>query len=394
MDFRFSKEDEAFRQEVRAFIKKEWLAHNKPGEDDGGGESAFSSKLLPRVKELRKKLAAKNWIAIAWPKEYGGMGASLMHQAIFKEEMAYWRCPGIDPQAYQFGPALIIHGTEEQKKQYLGGIARAEVIWCQGFSEPNAGSDLASLQTSAVQDGDEFVINGTKIWTSGAHLADYIHLLARTDPAAPKHKGISYFLFSMKTPGITLRPIAQVTEAEGFNEVHFNNVRVPKTALFGELNRGWYVATTTLDFERSNVAGAAGAQRSIEELVKFCKETKHLGKRLIDYPLVKHRLANSAIEVEVSRTLSYRVLWMQDKGMVPNMEASIAKMYSVDTNATLAWRAMEIMGLLGQLGAGNKYAPFNGGVMRGYLGTACKVGGGSQEIMKNIIATRGLGLPR
>ncbi len=394
MEFTFTPQDEAFRQEVRDFIKKEWLPVAKQEEDDGGGESVFSSKMWPKVKDLRKKLAARNWIAIAWPKEYGGLGASLMQQAIFKEEMAYWRCPGIDPQAYQFGPALIMHGSEEQKKRYLGGIARAEVSWCQGFSEPNAGSDLASLQTRAARDGDDFVINGQKIWTSGAHLADYIHLLARTDPEAPKHKGISYFIFSMKTPGITVKPIAQMSGAEGFNEVYFDNVRIPKDSLFGELNRGWYVATTTLDFERSNVAGAAGAQRTIEELIRFCKAATHLGKRLIDYPLVKHRLANSAIENAVSRNLSYRVLWMQDRGMVPNMEASVAKMFSVDASATLAWRAIDIMGLFGQLDRGNRWAPMNGGLMRGYLSTACKVGGGSQEIMKNIIAQRGLGLPR
>ncbi|MCH8192027.1 MAG: acyl-CoA dehydrogenase family protein [Chloroflexi bacterium] len=390
MDFRFSKEDEDFRQEVRDFIVKEWL----PVGADGGGESVFSTAIWPKVQELRKKLAALNWIAISWPKEYGGMGASLVKQAIFKEEMAYWRCPGIDPQAYQFGPAVIMHGTEEQKKKYLGGIARSEVVWCQGFSEPDAGSDLASLQTRAVQDGDDFIINGQKIWTSGAHLADYIHMLARTDPDAPKHRGISYFIFPMTLPGITVKPIAQMTGGEGFNEVYFDNVRIPKDSLFGELNRGWYVATTTLDFERSNVAGAAGAQRSLEDLVKFCKATKHNGGRLFDDPQVRYRLANTAIEVAVGRNLSYRVLWMQDQGMVPNMEASIAKMFSVDVSATLAGRSIEIMGLFGQLGEGSRWSPMKGGPMRGYLATACKVGGGSQEIMKNIIAQRGLGLPR
>ncbi|MCH8196172.1 MAG: acyl-CoA dehydrogenase, partial [Chloroflexi bacterium] len=193
---------------------------------------------------------------------------------------------------------------------------------------------------------------------------------------------------------ITVKPIAQMTGGEGFNEVFFDNVRIPKDSLFGELNRGWYVATTTLDFERSNVAGAAGAQRSLEDLVKFCKATKHNGGRLIDDPQVRYRLANTAIEVAVGRNLSYRVLWMQDQGLVPNMEASIAKMFSVDVSATLAGRSIEIMGLFGQLGEGSRWSPMKGGPMRGYLATACKVGGGSQEIMKNIIAQRGLGLPR
>ncbi|MCH7552922.1 MAG: acyl-CoA dehydrogenase family protein, partial [Chloroflexi bacterium] len=221
MDFFFSEEEEAFRKEVREFIQKE-----TPRElTEAGGHSIFSSSLAPVVMALRQKLAKKNWIAISWPQEYGGMGQPLIKQAILKEELAYWRCPAMDPQAYQLGPAIIMHGNEEQKKRYLGGIARAEDVWCQGFSEPDAGSDLASLQTRAVADGDEFVINGQKIWTSGAHLADYIHLLARTDPEAPKHRGISYFLFSMNRPGITVKPIQEATGGEGFNEVYFDNVR-------------------------------------------------------------------------------------------------------------------------------------------------------------------------
>ena len=390
MDFRFTAEEEAFRQEVRDFIKQEM----PKGLEEASGEGVFSSSLFPLVRELRKKLAQRNWIAIAWPKEYGGMGASLAQQAILKEEMAYWRCPGIDPQAYQLGPAIILHGTEEQKKRYLGGIARAEDVWCQGFSEPNAGSDLASLQTRAVADGDHFVISGQKIWTSGAHLADYIHLLARTDPEAPKHRGISYFLFDMHRPGITVKPITQAGGGEGFNEVYFDNVRVPKDALFGGLNRGWYVATTTLDFERSNAASAGESQRSLDDLVAFCTGTTHLGQRLIDHPLVKHRLAESTIEIRVARTLSYRVLSMQSQGQVPNMEASIAKLYSADTGANLAVRAMEILGLTGQVHADSGWSALNGHPLGHYLSTMCRVGSGSQEIMRNIIATRGLGLPR
>ena len=387
MDFRFNTEEEAFRTEVRDFIHQEM-----PPELAAGAEG-FTTKTFPQVKELRKKMAARGYIAGAWPKEYGGEERPLSYQAILKEEMAYWRCPGIDPQAYQFGPALILHGTEEQKKRYLGGIARAEVTWCQGFSEPNAGSDLASLQTRAEQDGDEFLISGQKIWTSGAHLADYIHLLARTDPEAPKHRGISYFLFPITLPGITVKPIMQASGGGGFNEVYFDNVRVPKDALFGELNRGWYVATTTLDFERSNVAGAAGSQRSLDDLLSYCADTKANGKRLIDLPLVKHRLAESAIEINVVRNLAYRVISMQSQGQVPNMEASLAKLLSVEVGHNLAGRAMEILGLTGTVQDGG-HAILKGMPLGRYLGTMCKVGGGSQEIQLNIIATRGLGLPR
>ncbi len=395
MDLRFTTEEEAFRGEVRDFIKTEWL-DQQASTADGGGEGAwFSTAGQGRIKELRKKLADRNWIAIAWPKEYGGMGATLNMQVIFKEEMAYWRCPGIDPQAYQLGPSIIMHGSEEQKKKYLGTIARAEASWCQGFSEPDAGSDLASLQTRAEDIGDGWRINGQKIWTSGAHIADYMHLLARTDPDAPKHRGISYFLYDMRgVPGITIKPIQQMTGGEGFNEVYFDNVVIPKDSLFGELNRGWYVATTTLDFERSNISGAAGTQRSLEEMVEMCREVKYLGKPLITYPRVRNRLATAAINVEVSKMLSYRVVTIQNEGRVPNMEASVAKLFSTDSSRGLILSSMEIIGMLGQLDRGSRWAPMQGRIMRGYLGAACTVGGGSQEIQRNIIAQRGLGLPR
>ena len=391
MEFRFTAEEDAFRAEVRDFIHKETPA---PLRNSGGGESSFSTKNWPHTLEFRKKLGKRGWIGISWPKEYGGLGESLVKQAILKEELSYWRAPMLDAQAYQLGPSLIVHGTEEQKKRYLPGIASAEDVWCQGFSEPNSGSDLASLQTRADVDGDEFVINGQKIWTSGAHLAEYIHLLARTDPEAPKHRGISYFLFSMKTPGVTVKPIRQANDGEGFNEVYFDNVRIPKDSIFGELNRGWYVATTTLDFERSNVAGAAGAQRNLDDLVAYCTETTRLGERLIDRPDVRYRLAEAAVEIQVARMLSYRVLSLQAGGGVPNMEASLAKLFSTDVSHRLAIRGMEILGLTGQLHGGGQHAPMNGQRLTHYLSTMCSVGGGSQEIQRNIIATRGLGLPR
>ncbi|MCL0101774.1 acyl-CoA dehydrogenase family protein [Dehalococcoidia bacterium] len=393
MELTFTAEEQTFRQEVRDFIKTEWLDQLTEGQPTGF-EAQYDPDSQDRIDVLRKKLAAKNWIAIAWPQEYGGMGASLVMQMIFKEEMAYWRCPGIDGQAYQLGPAIILHGSEEQKTKYLGGIARTEVKWCQGFSEPNAGSDLASLQTRAEDVGDGWLINGQKIWTSGAHIADNIHLLARTDIAAPKHRGISYFLFDMKRPGITVKPLMNVTGTHHFNEVYFDNVWIPKESLFGELNRGWYVATTTLDFERSNISGAAGGQRTLEELTELCKEVKVNGKPLVSSPRIRHRLANMAINVEVSKMLSYRVVGMQSKGEVPNMEASLAKMFSTDASRQMTLSAMEFVGLLGQLDRDSRWAPLQGRLMRGYLGAACSVGGGSQEIQRNIIAQRGLGLPR
>ena len=391
MDFRFTPEEDAYRDEVRRFIDEEMPEDLALA---GAQGDATDPGLAGRVRALRMKIGARGWIAMSWPREYGGQDRPLTYQAILREEMSYARCPGIDPQAYQLGPALIVHGTEAQKREHIGRIASGESRWCQGFSEPNAGSDLASLQTRAEQDGDDFVINGQKIWTSSAHNADYIHLLARTDPDAPKHRGISYFLFPMKSPGVTVKPIRQMDNGQGFNEVYFDNVRVPRDGLFGELHRGWYVATTTLDFERSNVASMAGYRRDFDDLMAYLAGDA-FGRTLLAGSTVRHKLADMAVQIQVSRMLSYRVIGMQARGEVPNMEASLAKVFAVEVRSNVSLASMEIMGLFGQLDpAGGRAIPMGGAVERSYLRSACKVGGGSQEIQRNIIAQRGLGLPR
>ena len=390
MDLRFTAEEEAFRADVREFIQREMSPELSAAIAQGEG---YDPEMWAETRTLRKKLAAKNWIAISWPKEYGGEGKPQIYQAIFKEELAYWRCPGIDAQAYQIGPSLILHGSEEQKRRYLGGIARAEVTWCQGFSEPNAGSDLASLQTRAVADGDEFVINGQKIWTSGAHVADYIHLLARTDPDAPKHRGISYFLFPMSTPGITVKPIRQMDNGQGFNEVYFDNVRIAQDSLFGELNRGWYVATTTLDFERANVANSAASRRSLADLLAYATQTPS-GGRMLHNPTNLPKVAAAYIPTQPLTTLPPSALPQHDHSHRHTSTHSLAKTFSSDANANVAWFAMETIGLMGQLEPDQPYAPLNGHIERIYLRTGCRVGGGSPEIQRNIIAQRGLGLPR
>jgi hypothetical protein len=240
MQFSFTPEQDVFRSEVRAFLSTA-LPPNWEGADN-----AIDDESVEAGRQFLKKLAPKKWIAPAWPVEFGGLGMSLWDQVVFNEEMGYARAPIINTAAVGYlGPTIILYGTDEQKKQHLPGITNGDVIWCQGYSEPNSGSDLASLQTRAVQDGDDFVINGQKIWTSQAHYADWMFLIARTDPDAPKHRGISYFLLDMKTPGITVRPLINMASGEGFNEVFFENVRVPRSGLLGELNRGWYIATTT-----------------------------------------------------------------------------------------------------------------------------------------------------
>jgi alkylation response protein AidB-like acyl-CoA dehydrogenase len=400
MDFRFSPEEEAFRREIR-----DWLKGNLP-EDWKGDRFTRSDENRNVYREFAKRLATKLWVAPHWPVEYGGLGLSVIEQLIFNEEMSYANAPiGYSTIGVGWaGPTIIVYGTDQQKKQHLGAITNAETMWCQGFSEPNAGSDLANLATRAVKDGDDYVINGQKIWTSGAHYADWMILIARTDQEAPKHKGISYFLVDMKTPGISTRPLIDMMNNHGFNEVFFENARIPASSLLGEENRGWYMATTTLDFERSSIGGAVGAQKMLEELVEYVTEIGNRksengsaanGRRLGDEIRVKFRLADAAVEAELGRLLSYRVAAMQARGLVPNYESSIAKLFNTDMQLRMAKAGMEIMGLYGQLEPKSKWVALKGRFERQYLWqTGLAVGGGTTEIQKNIIAQRGLGMPR
>ena len=384
MDFAFAPEEEAFREEVRAFLDGE-LRDRPPG-----GLEAWQF-----YRDFIKKLAGKGWLTLAWPKEWGGQGAGHMQQLVYNEEVAYQDAPAIDLGSDRVGPTIMLYGTDEQKQRFLPPIVAGEAVWCQGFSEPGAGSDLASLQTRAVQDGDEFVINGSKIWTSLAHLAQWMILLVRTDPDAPKHRGISYFLLDMKTPGITIRPLVDILGQHRFNEVFFDDVRVPRDYLVGELNRGWYVATATLDFERSGIQRMIGNLRTYEQLVDYARETHQNGSRLLDQQLVRNRLAELKIEFEVGRLLAYRVAWMQGQGFVPNYEASVSKMYGSELAQRLANAGVHILGLGGQLTPGSPWAPLHGSIESLYLSTAAlTIAAGTSEVQRNIIAGRGLGMPR
>jgi alkylation response protein AidB-like acyl-CoA dehydrogenase len=247
LDFKDTPEQAVWRQEVSTF-----LAAEKPKSDPDATPQEMMERARAGQKEWRDKLSAKGWVAPAWPKEYVGADLSVMEQFIMNEEFAEARAMNVGGMGTSMiGPTIIIHGNEDQKKEHLGAILRGEVQWCQGYSEPGSGSDLASLQTRAVRDGDDFVINGQKIWTSGAHNADWMFMLARTDPDAPKHRGITYFLMDMKSPGVTVRPLINMANGHAFNEVFFEDVRVPARNVLGEVNRGWYIGTTTLDFERS-----------------------------------------------------------------------------------------------------------------------------------------------
>jgi len=388
MEFKFTAEHEALRKEVREFLA-EALPNRGTGPVRPTSQENWEEQLA-----FNKKLAQKGWIAPAWPKEYGGLGWSHINQMIFSEELSYAGAPdgGRVFNVGMIGPTLIVHGTPEQKAEHLPRITNAEVTWCQGYSEPGAGSDLASLQTRAVRDGDDYVVNGQKIWTTGAHHADWCFLLVRTDPDAPKHKGISFLLVDMKTPGITVRPLVNMAGYHEFNEVFFEDVRVPVRNRVGEENRGWYVAMTLLDFERSNVASIAANQRQLELLMQTWRERRS-GESYRD--ILRHRLADLWIANETGRMLAYRIAWMQEAGRIPNYESSVIKVFATELAQRITNFGINLFGPAGALEPDSKYAVANGVFEKGHLvNVAPTIYSGSNEIQRNIIAQRGLGLPR
>jgi alkylation response protein AidB-like acyl-CoA dehydrogenase len=395
MDFKFTEDEEAFRREVRQWLEQEipqrWIEL-----DPGIWEETEESWALAR--KFQRKLGEKGWLAPAYPKEYGGLELSHMKRLILAEELAYNRTPiSIEEEitVNWVGPSIMLFGTEKQKREYLTKIAKGDVIFCLGYSEPNAGSDLASLQTRAVEAGDEYVINGQKTWCSYGHLADYCWLAARTDPDASRHEGISIFIVDMKTPGISVRPLINILNRHSFNEVFFDDVRIPKENLVGQKNKGWYQLVIALDFERSSIGYAAGNQRIIEELVKYVKDTARNGEPLASDPLIRNELAQLVVENEVARMMAYRIAWMFSKGLHPSYESSMSMVFISEVMRRTADAGMRILGHYGELDRDSKWAVMNAHIMRMCLSSlSIGVGGGSNEIQRNIIAMRGLGLPR
>ena len=390
MDFRFESVDEDFRSEIVNFVDKElpW----KWSQEDLDPEDEKDSIL---VRQFKKQLGEKGWLTMAWPEEYGGQAASHMRQVVFNEEMAYRGIPAGDAGIRMVGPILMLYGTDEQKREFLPKIAGAEINWSQGYSEPDSGSDLASLQTRAVEVGDDFVVTGSKIWNSAHADSDWMFMLARTNPDAPKHRGISFLLTELDgTDGVTVEKIPMMWDAyRGL--VTFDNVRVPKKNLVGEQDRGWYVGAALLDFERSGVDRPARAKRVLEDLVNFCKENKKNGRLLADDPVIKNELSELAVQIEAVRLMCYNVAWMQSQDMIPNKEASITKAYGTEMLNRLYGLGVKIMGPFGQLDPGSKWAPLGGRIENAYLRSfGGMVAAGTSEIQRNVIATRGLGLPR
>ncbi len=390
MDYTFTANDEAFRNEVRTFLKQELPAWWDEVEDVREFPEAHEFS-----KSFKKKLAAKGWLAMAWPKEYGGQGASVFQQMIFAEESSYFGAPAGGQGVAWVGPAILIYGTDEQKKKFLPKITGAEIDFCTLYTEPGAGSDLAALQTKARRDGDDYVINGQKIFNGGADIADYGWLAARTDPDAPKHRGISLFVLDMKTPGITIRMMKTMSGWATHPEVFFDDVRIPKENLVGEENRGWYQMAVSLDFERSGAGRNAAAKRVLEDLVEYAKTTRRNSHVIAKDPGVRNRLAQMAVEIDVSRYIAYRIASLQQAGKPFSNEASTGKVFGTELSMRISSVALQIMGLYGQLRKGSRHAQFGGHYTFEFLNVwGGMFGAGTAEIQRTIIATRGLGLPR
>jgi alkylation response protein AidB-like acyl-CoA dehydrogenase len=394
MDLAYSPEQEAFRARVQKF-----LHDNLP---PGWGQAGFRPQgmtMTEFLKDWQRRLYDNGFLGMAWPKEYGGQGASQIEMAIYNEEVARVRAPGpLNVLGISMaGPTIITYGTDEQKKRYLSKILDCEEIWCQGFSEPNSGSDVAAAKTRAELKGDEFIVNGQKVWTTLAHIADWCMLLVRTDPDAPKHRGLSYLLVDMHSPGVTVKPLRQMTGESEFNEVFFDEVHVPRENLLGGLNEGWRVATTTLMNERGTAALASVMRYRIvfNEIADLARSTMRNGAPATDDPLVRQQLAQFYVDLEMMRFTAYRTFSKILKGGNPGPEGSISKLAWSELNQRMQEFVMALEGPASQLVKGSPYAVQSGRWQYHFMRSrANTIEAGTSEIQRNIIAERVLGLPK
>jgi alkylation response protein AidB-like acyl-CoA dehydrogenase len=393
MDLTLTVEEKQFRDELRT-----WLEANVPKDWNEWREKPIEES-FPYLRAWQWKLYEGGWAAVSWPKEYGGRSASLMQQSIFWEEMARVEAP---PMANSLGlgligPTIIAYGTDAQKKRYVPKILSAEEIWCQGFSEPNAGSDLASLQTEARLDGDHYAVNGQKVWTSYGWVGDWCEVVVRTDSSVPKHKGLTVLLIDMKSPGVEVRPLRQMTGESEFGEIFFRDVRVPKENVLGKLNDGWNVAVSTLMYER----GSYGARlhlifrRNISRLIELARTLQRNGHTAEQDPLIRQKLAQCYAEIEIMRLNQMRAFSRITATGVPGPEGSIQKIFWSELNQRVQQIAQELLGPYGQLQAGDPLAPDKGMWSYGYLRTRGNtIEAGTSEVQRNIIGHFVLGLPR
>ncbi len=383
MDFSYPPEAEAFRSELRRWLEVQL----EPRFRDAAGAIGASRERVARLREWNQRLADAGYAAIAWPREYGGRAAGSLDQVVFSEEM---HRAGAPPTLNPIGlaniaPAIMQHGSEAQKQRFLPRMLRGDEIWCQGFSEPGAGSDLASLRTSAVRDGDVFVVNGQKVWNTLGDLADWCELLVRSDPKAPKHAGISCLLVDMQLPGVLVRPIRSITGDSEFHEIFFRDVRVPAECLLGPLHAGWKVAMTTLNNERGGVATLhLMVRKKIQELFALARETQRDGRPLASDPCLRQRLAKLYLEGEYLKLLSLRALSASVHGRA-GAEGSLVKLVWSQTQQHLCEVASE---LLGPEAAHHAF-----GWQRVHA-RSFSIAGGTTQVSKNIVAQRVLGLPR
>jgi len=389
MDLRYTPEEERFRAELRA-----WLAANPPGP-----EPETLEEWVAYGKRWQRRLYEAGWCGIAWPVEYGGRGASLIEQIVFQEEMARAKAPMLINLAglTMGGPVLMAHGTEAQKRRHLQAILRADEIWCQGFSEPNAGSDLAALATRAVRDGAHFVVTGQKVWTSFARYADWCMLLARTDPAAPKHRGITFLLVDMHAPGVTVRPLRQITGDEDFNELFFDEVRVPVANVVGAIDGGWDIAITCLMHERQTLTFSRQLQSrvALDEMIALARRHERNGRPVRGDPVLRQRLAAAVIDSTAMQYTAYRNLTRALRGGVPGPEGSIEKLFWSEMYQRQLETALAIVGPHGLLMRGSRHALADGQWPYLYLYARGRtIAAGTSEVQRNIIAERVLGLPR
>ncbi|MBE0479507.1 MAG: acyl-CoA dehydrogenase family protein [Dehalococcoidia bacterium] len=390
MEFALTPEQEQFAEEFRSYLK----AHLTPAlraEMEHKGEMGKS----PLHKEFIRQMGRDGWLGIGWPREYGGQGRAPMEQHIFYEIVAYERIMLPLMALNAVGPALMRYGSDEMKAEILPRILRGELEVAIGYTEPEAGTDLASLKTTAVRDGGHYVINGQKVFTSCAEYADYLWIAARTDPhAAKKHHGISVFFFPMNTAGITIEPM-WLLGGERNNSTFYDNVRVPTSCLVGEENKGWKYITTQLDFERIALNPSSPMRRNIDDTIGWARETSVDGSPVLNRPWVRTRLAELIMNVEVLKMLNYYVAWLITAGIVPYAEASMVKVFGAELYQRVNHSLIEIMGEFGQLQSGSKWAPLKGRIEQDLRSDVILTfGGGASEIQRNIIAMAGLGMPR
>jgi len=394
MDFRDTPEEAAFRERVRS-----WLQENIPeGWGTPGHHEPEGEERQAFYKDWSRKLYEAGLVGVTWPKAYGGYEQHVTHQVIAMEEFARSGAPdhmnviGLG----MAGPTIIAHGTEEQKQRFVKRILTAEDMWCQGFSEPGAGSDLAGLSTRAVKDGNEYVINGQKVWSSLAHIADFCILVTRTDPNAGRHHGLTYFLLDMHLPGVDVRPLKQITGDSEFNEIFFNDVRVPEEAVIGGEGNGWAVAITTLMNERASlgIALTVRLEVALRKLVELAKSTKQNGSTAADDPVIRDRIGQFWSELQALRFTNYRSFSKFLQTGMPGPEGSTAKLVWSETNQRLTKLALEIEGPYAMLSGGD-HAVDDGYWQRWQLRSRGNtIEGGTSEILRNIIAERVLGLPK